>query len=83
MSILQDFLLVFSAGWREYLLEHINNFYMDSKGPLLSPFNYADWKSKMRESLKRQCLFDVSICALSEPESYEETIDWIRNCDRD
>ena len=33
--------------------------------------------------MKRQCLFDVSIGALSEPESCEENIDWINNCDRD
>ena len=29
-----------------------------------------------------QCLFDVSIGALSEPDSYEEKTDWINNCDR-
>ena len=56
---------------------------MDSKFPLLSPFNYADWNPKMSAYLKRQCLFDVSISAFSEPESYEEKIDWINNCDRD
>ena len=56
---------------------------MDSKVPLLSPFNYADWNPKMSAYLKRQCLFDVSIGALSEPESYEEKIDWLNNCDRD
>ena len=55
---------------------------MDSKFPLLSPFNYADWKPKMNAYLKRQCLFDVSISALSELESYEENIDWLNNCDR-
>ena len=37
----------------------------------------------MSTYLKRKCLFDVSIGALSEPESYEEKIDWINNCDRD
>ena len=36
----------------------------------------------MSTYLKRQCLFDVSIGVLSEPESYEENIDWINNCDR-
>ena len=36
----------------------------------------------MSAYLKRQCLFDVSIGALSESESYEEKIDWINNCDR-
>ena len=36
----------------------------------------------MRAYLKRQRLFDVSIGALSEPDSYEENIDWINNCDR-
>ena len=59
-----------------------NNFYMDSKVPLLSPFNYADWKPKMSEYWKRECLFDVFIQALSEPKSYEEKIDWLNNCDR-
>ena len=39
---------------------------MDSKVPLLSPFNYADWKPKMSAYLKRQCLFDVSIGAYDE-----------------
>ena len=56
---------------------------MDSKFPLLSPFNYADWKPKMSTYFKRRCLFDVSISSLSEPESYEENIDWLNNCDRD
>ena len=56
---------------------------MDSKVPLLSPFNYSDWKPKMSAYFKRQFFFDVSIGALSEPESYEEKIDWINNCDRD
>ena len=37
----------------------------------------------MSTYLKRQCLFDVSIGELSEPESYKENIDWINNCDRD
>ena len=55
---------------------------MDSKVPLLSPFNYVDWKPQMSAYLKRQCLFDVSIGALREPESYEEKIDWINNCGR-
>ena len=56
---------------------------MDSKVPLLSPFNYADWKPKMSAYLKRQCLFDVSIGALTEIDSYEEKIDCINNFDRD
>ena len=37
----------------------------------------------MSAYLKRQCLFDVSIGALSEPESYEEKIDCLNNCHRD
>ena len=37
----------------------------------------------MSTYLKRKCLFDVSIGALSEPKSYEEKIDWLNNCDRD
>ena len=32
--------------------------------------------------LKRQCLYDVFIGAVSEPESYEEKCDWINYCDR-
>ena len=55
---------------------------MYSKYPLVYPFNYDDWNPKMSAYLKRQSLFEVSICALSEPESYEEKIDWINNCDR-
>ena len=55
---------------------------MDSKVPLLSPFNYVDWNPKMTAYLKRQCLFDVIIGAVSEPESYEENIDWLNDCHR-
>ena len=36
----------------------------------------------MSAYLKRKCLFDVSIGALSEPKSYEEKIDWLNICDR-
>ena len=82
MCRLQDFLLVCFAGCIEYLLEHIKKFNMGSKVSLLYPFKYADWKPKMRAYLKRQCLFDVYISALSEPESYEDKIDWLNNCDR-
>ena len=55
---------------------------MDSKFPLLYPFNYDDWKPRISAYLKRQCLFDVSIGALSKPKSYEQKIDWLNNCDR-
>ena len=56
---------------------------MDSKFPLLYPFNHVDWNFNMSAYLKRKCLFDVSIGDLNETESYEENIDWINNCDRD
>ena len=56
---------------------------MDSKFPLLSPFNYVDWKPNMSAYLKRQCIFYVSIGSLSKNESYEEKIDSMNNCDRD
>ena len=56
---------------------------MDFKVPLLSPFNYANWNPKMSAYLKRQCLLEVSIGALSEPQSYEENIDCLNKCDRD
>ena len=56
---------------------------MDSKVPLLPPFNYVDWKPKMSADLKRKCLFDVYISALREPESYEENMDWMKIFDRD
>ena len=36
----------------------------------------------MSAYLKRQCLFDVSIGALSELNYYEEKIGWMNNCDR-
>ena len=55
---------------------------MDSKVPLLSPFNYVNWNPKTSTYLKSQCLFDFSIGALSEPKSYEEKIEWMNNCDR-
>ena len=56
---------------------------MDSKYvPLLSPFNYTEWKLKMCAYLKRQCLYDVSIGALSEPESSEEKNEWLNDYDR-
>ena len=83
LSILQYFLLVCFTGCREYLLEHIKKFNMYSKVSLLYPFIYADWNPNMSAYLKRQCLFDVSIGALSEPESYEENIYWLNNFDRD
>ena len=35
------------ASFREYLPYHIKKFNMDSKVPLLSPFNYDDWNPKM------------------------------------
>ena len=54
---------------------------MDSKVPLLCPFNYVYWNPKMSAYLKRQCLFDVSIGVLSEPDSYEDNIYWLNNCD--
>ena len=60
----------------------MNKFNMDSNVPLLSRFSYVDWKPKMSTYLKMQCLFEMSIGALSEPEYYEENIDWINNCDR-
>ena len=52
---------------------------MDSKFPLLSPFNYFDKKPKASAYLKSKCLFDVSIGDVSELEYYEENIDWINN----
>ena len=56
---------------------------MDLKAvPLLYPFNYYEWKVKMCAYIKRKCLYDVSICAVSEPESYEEKCDWLNDCDR-
>ena len=55
---------------------------MDSKAPLLYPFNYADWNPNMSTYLKRQCLFDVSIGALRECGFYEENIDKINHYDR-
>ena len=56
---------------------------MDSKSvPLLSPFNYSEWNHKMCAYLKRKCLYDVSISAMTDPGSYEEKCDWINDCDR-
>ena len=56
---------------------------MDSKAvPLLSPFNYSEWKPKMCAYLKRKCLYDVSIGSVSETESYEDKCDSLNDCDR-
>ena len=55
---------------------------MDSQAfPLLSPFNYYQWKSNMCAYLKRQCLYDVSIGAMREPESCQEKCDWLNDND--
>ena len=59
-----------------------NNF-MDSKVvPLLSPFNYSEWKLKMCAYLKMKCLYDVSIGVVREPESFQEKDDWLNDNDR-
>ena len=56
---------------------------MDSKiVPLLSPFNYFEWKSKMCAYLKRQCIYDVSIGAVRELESCQEKDAWLSDNDR-
>ena len=56
---------------------------MDSKVvPLHYPFNYYEWKLKMCAYLKRQCLYDVSIGAVREPESCQEKDAWINDNDR-
>ena len=59
-----------------------NNF-MDSKVfPLLSPFNYSEWKSKMCAYLKRKCIYDVSIGVVREPYFFQEKYAWINDNDR-
>ena len=50
--------------------------------PLLSPFNYSEWKLKMCAYLKRQCIYDVSIGVVREPESYQEKDAWLNGNDR-
>ena len=48
---------------------------------LLTPFTrYSEWKLKMISSLKRKCLYEVSI-GLGK-ESYEDENDWINDDDR-
>ena len=57
---------------------------MDSKVvPLLSPFNYYEWKSNMFAYLKRKYLYDVSIGAVREPKSCQEKDAWLNDNDRD
>ena len=56
---------------------------MDSRVsvPLLYPFtSYLEWKFKMISYLNRQGLYEISIGAGEE--SYEETSDWLNDCDR-
>ena len=48
--------------------------------PLLSPFNYVEWKLKMVAYLERYDLFDVSI-GFGE-QSYEEENDLLNEYDR-
>ena len=48
--------------------------------PLLSPFNYDEWKLNMVAYLKSHDLFDVSIG--SSEEYYEEEHDWLNYCDK-
>ena len=56
---------------------------MDLKAiPLLSPFNYYEWKSNMCAYLKRKCLYDVSIGVVREPESCQEKDAWLNDNDR-
>ena len=50
--------------------------------PLLSPFNYVEWKPNMCAYLKRQCLYDVSTSFLRELESYQDKYDWLNDNDR-
>ena len=50
--------------------------------PLLSPFNYSKWRSNMCAYIKRQCLYDVSIGVMREPESCQEKCDWLNDNDR-
>ena len=59
------------------------NFNMDSRlsVPLLTPFTrYSEWKLKMISSLKRQCLYEVSIGLGKEYYEYENH--WINDGDR-
>ena len=51
---------------------------MDSKVvPLLSQFNYYEWKSKMCAYIKRKFVYDVSIDVVREQESCQEKYDWL------
>ena len=51
--------------------------------PLLSPFNYSEWKSKiMCAYRKSQCIYVVSNGVVREPESCQEKYDWINDDDR-
>ena len=50
--------------------------------PLLSSFNYFEWKSKMFAYIKRHCLYDVSIGAMRELDSFQEKYHWLNDNDR-
>ena len=66
-----------------FSLHFFYNNFMDSKVvPLLSPFKYFEWKSNMCAYIKRHCLYDVSIGAMREPDSYQEKYDWLNDNDR-
>ena len=50
--------------------------------PLLTPsIRYSEWKLKTIASLKRQCIYEVSIGIGKESYKYEN--EWINDSDRD
>ena len=50
--------------------------------PLLSPFNYVEWKLKMVAYLKHRELIDVSIGVMSVPYFDDEKNIWFNKYDR-
>ena len=56
---------------------------MDSQQlPLLYLVNYSEWNPNMCAYLNRKCLYEFSIGAIIDPDSYEEKCDWLSDNDR-
>ena len=49
--------------------------------PILTPYNYFEWKSKMKIYLKRHGYHRVTVGLETEPQDATEKIKWFNKCD--
>ena len=50
--------------------------------PLLTPFNYDEWKMKMKNFLKRKRLFEITMGIETEPLLDAEKPKWLKKYDK-